>query len=118
MLTEQESPEHERRRPLLTNVVWIVILLFLPVFYVLSYAPVHRLIIGPDVYFEAPINVSFAGGLLTPPQPNWLFYRPVELLMDHTPLAEPLFHWADVWECGATVRSLSTYRVNMGNRTP
>jgi hypothetical protein len=41
---------------------------------------------------------------------NWTFYRPVELLMDRTPLGEPLFCWADLWGCGATVRRDSMFR--------
>ena len=47
--------------------------------YVLSYAPVERL------QMSMPLHL-----------PNGV-HRPVEWLIDYTPLRKPLFVWADVW---------------------
>jgi hypothetical protein len=29
---------------------------------------------------------------------NWVFYRPVDWLIDHTPLDGPMFAWAELWD--------------------
>ena len=65
------------------------VLLALVVVYPLSYAPVVKwtesdLMIGPDI--PAPAD----GGQL----PG---YRPLDWLIDNTPLREPMFAWARVW---------------------
>lgn len=72
------TSDHEPRsftRPAI--VVGILLLL-----YVLSYAPVYRL--------GKPLGFSRID------QPSTI-YRPVEWMIDNTPLAEPLFRWANCW---------------------
>lgn len=72
------TTDETRRRPLLP----IVLLVVLPLAYVLSYAPAYR--IGKSSGWSR-IDRSIAA------------YRPVDWLIDNTPLDEPLYRWADLW---------------------
>jgi hypothetical protein len=93
------------RKPLLVNLTWAgVLIVLLPVMYVLSYAPAYRLKFGKPV----PVVVSpqlHLWGSYEPPFPTirlqerrwWVpisCYYPVEWMIEHTPLREPLFWWA------------------------
>lgn len=72
------TTDESRRLPLLP----IVLLVLLPLAYLLSYAPVYRM--GKSSGWsriDQPIAV----------------YRPVDWLIDNTPLNEPLYRWADLW---------------------
>lgn len=73
---------------------WIrtsVALIVFIVAYVLSYAPVYRVCgFGP---------VSRGGRLVGYAPDHVPFYRPVEWLMDNTPLSGPLYKWGGVWGC-------------------
>jgi hypothetical protein len=73
------STTDQTRRP---SLLPIALLVLLPVAYVLSYAPVYR--IGKSSGWSR-IDRSIAA------------YRPVDWLIDNTPLDEPLYRWADLW---------------------
>jgi hypothetical protein len=62
--------------------------------YVVSYAPVYRLVEGPD----APPSSHGCGWPRYDQRPWESVYLPVMLLMDHTPLQRPLLAWAEVWQ--------------------
>ena len=95
-----------RSKPSLTSLIAFVLILS-PLVYVLSYAPAARVLrrtidvrIPPTpaelmttalVSFE-PVQIPCADGSLYPA------YKPVDWLIDNTPLREPLFFWADI--CG------------------
>lgn len=84
------------------------ILLGLAVMYVVSYAPVCRLVRGADVHYHTPDQrIVFARPL------NWNIYRPVEWVMDRTPLSRPLCWWGDVWGCGSSMRAYSSGRIEV-----
>ena len=75
---------HRRtRRPMLVNLAWAASLLLFPVLYVASY----------------PIAVRMIGEFKPLPA-----YRPVEWLIDNTPLNEPISRWADCCGVGDLVR--------------
>lgn len=74
------------RKPLLVNLAWTVALVIgLPTVYVLSYAPVFSLVSDP---WASRIPA----------------YRPVDWLIDNTPLRPLLFRWADLWGVGDDFR--------------
>ncbi len=86
------------RKPMLLNIVLAVVLLGIPV-YVLSYAPVVRFRVAIAERFWASdyrtgedfltYDVIAAGQVWS--------YRPVDWLIDNTPLVTPLLWWADLW---------------------
>ena len=76
--------QDKRRKSSLVNVLLIAMLVALPVGYVISY----------------PLSVRASGGL----NPDLPAYRPVELLIDNTPLQQPMFWWAEKCKVGAQVR--------------
>lgn len=76
--------QDKRRKSSLVNVLVIAMLVALPVGYVISY----------------PLAVRASGGL----NPDLPAYRPVELLIDNTPLRQPMFWWAEKCKVGAQVR--------------
>ena len=79
------------RKPLLVNLAWATALVLLvAVGYVLSYAPVYRWQVGPDVDGFRILQMSG--------------YGPVEWLMDNTALSKPLLWWGDVWGVGEKLR--------------
>jgi hypothetical protein len=69
-----------RTRPSLTSLL-ALFLFVLPLAYVLSYAPAVRFC-G---------RFPLADGSAYPP------YKPVDWLIDNTPLQEPFFYWAGIW---------------------
>ena len=72
-----------RTKPSKTSIVAFTILL--PVLYMLSYAPVYRLVKGP--------HVAILDG-----REDWqIAYHPVEWTIINTPLREPLLDWAALW---------------------
>lgn len=77
-----------RTKPSLTSLVAFV-LIVLPIVYVLSYAPVFRFKIDA-------VTGDFT--MADPPREGWQeLYRPVEWLIDSTPMREPLLAWARLW---------------------
>ena len=89
------------RKPWLANLVWATALLFVvvPMLYVLSYAPA--------VQWKSGQTGSMAiDGADLP------IYKPVDWLIDHTPIKRPLFWWAALFgvrqnfELAATFRNL------------
>lgn len=82
----------DRPRP---SAAWSAVALLLCLsLYVLSYAPMYRLIEGPD----APSPPRGFGGSSYDQRPWESAYVPVMQLMDHTPLDRPLLAWAEVWQ--------------------
>lgn len=91
------------RKPLLANLTWgVVALLGLCLLYALSYAPAYRLVFGAD-----PGNY-----VRTDEQPGLGIFRPVEWLVDRTPMRPVLLWWADVWRVGEGMRFDSDIRTN------
>lgn len=78
------------RKPWLANLVWATALLvvFGPVLYVLSYAPVYRW----------RCDSAWNAGRKTPY--HLTGYGPAEWTIDETPLCEPLILWGKVWGIG------------------
>jgi hypothetical protein len=94
------TTDETRRRPLLP----IVLLVVLPLAYVLSYAPAYR--IGKSSGWSR-IDRSIAA------------YRPVDWLIDNTPLDEPLYRWADLWGVrGDFVWATAVRSFDRGEATP
>ncbi len=60
----------------------------------LSYAPVVRVREGPDPEYSMPET------LLVSPPDEYPPYKPVDWMIDNTPLRKPLFWWADLWGVG------------------
>lgn len=94
------TTDDARRIPLLP----IALLVLLPLVYVLSYAPAYR--IGKPAGWSR-IDCQSA------------VYRPVEWLIDNTPLDEPLYRWADLWGVRADVVWAAAFRAfDRGEATP
>jgi hypothetical protein len=75
------------RKPLLVNLVWIAaLMLLLFAGYVLSYAPIAR-----HYMVRHGMSRSIADGTVLP------VYKPVDWLIDHSSMREPLFLWARMW---------------------
>jgi hypothetical protein len=78
------------RKPLLVNVAWTIALFCVVTSgYVLSYAPVVRVIKATQT--DDP-QLSAADGYELPP------YAPIDWMIDQTPLRRPLLCWAEL--CG------------------
>lgn len=74
------------------------------VVYPLSYAPLQRLVNGPDkAYPRDGFSFSGAAGVFQkryrlPPRGGWeAVYLPSRLLIDRTPLRGPLLLWGGLW---------------------
>jgi len=112
-----------------TITVTVILLLFLlPVVYVLSSAPAVRLGLWPSAEVTTGNVVArrLKPGILRELRARKVgtsmivvvhghsgsiaAYKPVEWLIDETPLREPLFWWADVWGVGDDVRRLARLR--------
>ncbi len=78
-----------RRRPSITSLV-AFFLIVSPLVYVLSFAPVVR-ICGQRSLYPA--------------------YKPVNWMIDHTALREPLFIWAGIWGVRDEVEANSIARI-------
>jgi hypothetical protein len=73
-------------KPLLINLGWAAAFaVVLAAGYVFTYAPVFR-VVRTENAVELP------------------FYRPVDWLIDNTPLRPLLFYWADLWGVGDDFR--------------
>ena len=89
--------EESERRP--SHSAWplAVVLAVLMLLYVLSYAPVVRLMGGWKTY----ATVDGFGNPATVKAPIYgddlPVYKPLDWLIDETPLRDPLLWWADVW---------------------
>jgi hypothetical protein len=106
--TDENDVTKNHGTPLLANLSQTVIaLLGLAVLYILSYAPVCRIVQGADIDLHTPDRM-----IVFAPPLDWDMYRSVEWVMDRTPLAEPLYWWAGVWDCGRSVRGYSRVRRN------
>ena len=104
------------RKPLLVNLTWAVIALVgLAVLYVLSYAPAHRMLFGhvPLIGAVDPINTK-----TSMPDTRIPAYMPVNWLIDHTPLREPLFWWAGVFGVEEDFRDAHSSRAWASRRHP
>jgi len=102
--------------------------------YVLSYAPVYRWKHGASTVDRVPImcgnaiTYDAAGRPVTFWElPHWhpmWAYRPVEMLMDHTPLRAPLLSWAGLFEVqkdfefGCQLRELGRLALSLRGTTP
>jgi hypothetical protein len=95
-----------RQRPSLTSLVAFAMLL--TVLYVLSYAPVYRWTYGASVVERIPITCGNAISFDASGRPVTFWeasmrwkpigaYRPVELLIDRTPLRGPLLSWSGLF---------------------
>ena len=104
-------------KPWLVNVPWLAALsLSIAVLYVLSYAPFVRMRGGLqyaplppptsvwDLHGDPPI-VSFGDGR------DYPAYRPVDWLIDNTPLRDPLLWWADLFDIGRDMQTAHLYRM-------
>lgn len=83
-------------KPSLTSLVAFLLLLT-PLLYVMSYAPVVRCCEGadsPESSFWASGGVGEFGVY---DKVDYSLYRPVDWLMEKTPLSGPLLWWADLW---------------------
>ena len=103
------TAQKERHHSIAT---WLLPLVLLGVAYVLSYAPVVR--------FKGPYSGNRPGAFLFPIDGSDLpVYRPVDYLIDETPLREPLFLWADLWgvrepfEFASAVRNFSGFQLDV-----
>src|SRR6218665_1136067 len=79
------------------------------VVYPLSYAPLHRLLSGPDHQFIRTVGEGNAKSVeiaLPEPQPWAIPFLPLRLLIPPTPLKEPLLLWSDLWSVGVQQRNL------------
>ncbi|MCH8148052.1 MAG: hypothetical protein IH987_08690 [Planctomycetes bacterium] len=74
------------------------LLLLLPVVYVLSHAPMWR------------FQIDRARGTVAKWTVSLPFYRPVEWMIDETPLREPLLRWADLWGVRGRIETDSLLR--------
>lgn len=86
------------------RLVVALILVLAPILYVLSYAPVVR-VLGRSKEFANPPDLSaYSGNTRLVGQADcadaslYPAYGPVDFLIDHTPLREPLFSWAQIWD--------------------
>lgn len=93
----------DRHRPSFTALVAFALILS-PLVYLLSYPPVVKLLQrGPDLHGDV---MAIADREYYPA------YKPVDWLLDHTPLRGPLFYWAGVcgvreeFEAGSRVRRM------------
>jgi hypothetical protein len=103
-----QDGQRKPRKPLPANLAWataLIILLFSG--YVLSYAPAYRYTYGPDGanpdFFFEPFRSA--------EQPMPLLFRPVEWLMDNSPLDRVLVRWAALWRVARDVRYDSNLRI-------
>jgi hypothetical protein len=85
----------DHKKPSLTSLV--VFAMLLAVLYVLSYAPVVRVrrvthVLRPDEI----VLYATATEQIPCPLP-FRAYRPVDWMIDNTPLRKPLFVWAGLW---------------------
>lgn len=77
--------------------------------YVLSYAPVVRMIGGWDTVLGTD-GFGNPAILRAPIYSDDLpAYRPVEWLIDHTPMREPLLWWADICGVGRPFREAESW---------
>ena len=95
-VTDNDAPERSKWPPAFC----IVAVLF--VVYVLSYAPMVQLQSGHKGRPSFRKLTFRSGRVVFDPNPPTVsgglaYYSPVNWLIDHTPLREPLFRWAGVW---------------------
>jgi hypothetical protein len=97
LLRDCEQGSRSRRKPSLLPLTTCV-LIVLPILYVLSYAPYLA------CRYEEPTPVSI--GVFGPhfdledeyfSHNSHRFFQPVEWLIDHTPIVDPLDRWAAMW---------------------
>ncbi len=97
------------RKPLLANLTWVtaLVLTVAPVLYVLSYAPYVRL------RGEFAISYTTSGSEIARwgDGRDYPVYEPVDWLIDHTPLQQPLFQWADLIGVKAEMEIAHLYRL-------
>jgi hypothetical protein len=96
------------RKSLLVNLGWMTaLLLVVAVGYSLSYAPAYRWKYGADT----------AGALGIPIDPEMPVFRPVEWMIDKSPLRSMLLAWSDVWGVGSSFRRDTELRVRVDPRS-
>jgi len=83
-----ENPSQPKRG---VPCVAAVVILF--VVYVLSYAPAVRLY-GPTTTIHRTVRITIVNSVDGGQLP---VYRPVDFLIDRTPLRRPMLAWAGVW---------------------
>lgn len=85
-------------KPSRTSIVAFAMIL-LPVLYVVSYAPFVRVCAG--TYTERRthrISVLDPSDVILPGDGSrYPAYKPVDWLIDNTPIRGPMFWWADIW---------------------
>lgn len=103
LMKRHVEPSASRRGSNLAAVVLVV----LPLIYVLSYAPLNRWMNDRDSFSKFPwlFRSGYFRTTPDPPVPRWeLVYLPVKWTTDYTPLREPLFWWADLWDVDFSMR--------------
>jgi hypothetical protein len=104
------------RKPLLVNLTWgaVLMFVFVPVLYVLSYAPFacwwSR---DRPIMYAGP---SWAFGTVYPDGDELPLYRPADWLIDRTPIQKPLFWWAGLFGMREEFEEASAFRESA--RTP
>lgn len=100
----EQKPEPRSAWPL-SGIILVAVLI-----YVLSYAPVVRLMGGFRMY----TGTDLLGNPATVKAPihgdDLIVYKPVDWLIDETPLREPLMWWADSCGVGSPLRDAMTWR--------
>jgi hypothetical protein len=94
----------------------IVSLFFIVLLYPLSYAPVAKLWITVRGY-QASSQLSRASGrhvgylIIAVDEDDLPIYRPVDWLIDHTPLRTPLLIWAEMWGMRYKMENAARFRI-------
>jgi hypothetical protein len=85
-----QDGERRTRRPLLVNLAWaVVVVVLIGIGYVLSYAPVVKFMVWRDPSLSLWIDSR-----------KLPIYKPVDWIIDNTPMYRPLFWWASLWGVG------------------
>ena len=91
-----------RIKPSFTSLV-AFLLVVTPLLYVLSYAPVVRVCGRGDTRYP---------GWVVLPREEYPLYKPLDWLIDETPIRTPLFYWADICGVRAEFEKAAFYREN------
>ena len=108
-----------RNKPSRTSLFVFVMIIVSPVLYVLSYAPAIRIFCEPPPVDRMQSRPSLGPGQLRGVDAHPLaMYRPVEYLVDCTPLREPLFAWASLWHVDLDMKASYCQRTGRTDFSP